>query len=169
MFVEKKNSTLWVLVRTTYGIGQSFSKDGGKSWSPGAPSSIPHVNSRFFIRRLPSGNLVLVRHNPPPENAKARSHLTAFLSDDDGATWKGGLLLDDRSGVSYPDGTIAPDGTIFVTYDYQRSGEKIIYEASFTEADILAGKWTSPQAHERLIINQAHGAPIGKKTAPPKP
>jgi hypothetical protein len=38
-------------------------------------------------------------------------------SDDDGQTWQGGLVLDDREGVSYSDGFQAPDGTIFISYE----------------------------------------------------
>ena len=58
----------------------------------------------------------MVRNNSPDGK---RSHMTAFVSDDDGATWKGGLLLDDRES-SYPDGVQAEDGTLFIIYDHQR-------------------------------------------------
>ena len=54
------------------------------------------MNSRFFIRRLESGNLLLVRHNPP--DRKTRSHLTAYLSEDDGKSWIGGMMLMNVSG-----------------------------------------------------------------------
>src|SRR5678816_4100427 len=93
------------------------------TWTVGEESKIPHVASRFFVRRLRSGNLVLIKHNPPLDVAwlarasiynanQKRSHLTAYLSPDDGKTWRGGLLLDDRQWVSYPDGDQAPDGRI---------------------------------------------------------
>jgi hypothetical protein len=118
-------------------------------------SSIPHPVSRFFIRRLASGQLLLVRHNPP--NGKSRSHLTAFLSEDDGRTWKGGLMLDERDGVSYPDGVQAADGTIYVAYDYQRQRDKEILMAVFTEEDILKGKLISPDSKLRVLINKAAG------------
>ncbi len=56
--------------------------------------------------KLLSGNWLLVKHGAldaladvseekHPQN-KGRSHLTAFLSRDEGATWEGGLLLDGR-------------------------------------------------------------------------
>lgn len=38
MIVERRDGTLWMLVRTGYGIGESFSEDGGKTWQ-GACSS----------------------------------------------------------------------------------------------------------------------------------
>ena len=155
MVVERKDSTLWMLVRAAYGLGESESADRGKTWSPGRESTIPHVNSRFFIRRLNSGKLLLVTHEPADK--KSRSHLTARLSDDDGKTWRGGLLLDERPGVSYPDGVQAPDGTLYVIYDYQRTGEKQILLVTFTEADVAAAKWTSPEARQRVLVNQATG------------
>jgi predicted neuraminidase len=155
MIVERRDGSLWTLVRTEYGIGESVSTDHGKTWTEGQPSGIPHVNSRFFIRRLASGKLLLVHHEPPDK--KTRSHLIAHLSDDDGKTWRGGLMLDERAGVSYPDGVQAPDGTIYVIYDFARTTEKQILMAIFTEDDVAAGKWSSPRARQRVVINQATG------------
>ncbi|MFA6546562.1 MAG: FAD-dependent oxidoreductase [Limisphaerales bacterium] len=168
MVVERKDGSLWMLVRAAYGIGESESADRGKTWSTGRESTLPNVNSRFFIRRLSSGRLLLVAHEPPDK--KTRSHLTARLSDDDGKTWRGGLLLDERAGVSYPDGVQAPDGTIYLIYDYQRTGDKQILMATFNEADVTAGKWTSSQARQRVVVNQATGksAPATKPKAPAK-
>jgi predicted neuraminidase len=155
MLVERKDGDLWMLVRARYGIGESFSADGGRTWTPGRKSSIPHVDARFFIRRLKSGRLLLVTHNPP--EGAVRSHLTARLSDDDGATWTGGLMIDERKGVSYPDGVESPEGTIYLIYDYSRQQEKQILMATFTEADVLSGQWESPAARQRVLVNQATG------------
>lgn len=156
MIVERKDGSLWMLVRTRYGIGESVSTDGGRTWTDVAPGSIFHPVARFFIRKLASGRLLLVRHDPP-NNAKSRSHLTAFLSDDDGRTWKGGLLLDERNGPSYPDGVQAPDGSIYVIYDYLRERDKQILMAVFNEEDVLEGKFSSPGSRQRALINQASG------------
>jgi len=155
MLVERKDGSLWMLLRTRYGIGESVSTDSGKTWPDVKAGDIPHPVARFFIRRLASGQLLLVRHNPP--NGKSRSHLTAFLSDDDGLTWKGGLLLDERDGVSYPDGVQVADGTIYVTYDYQRQRDKEILMAVVTEEDILKGKLISSNSRLRVLINKATG------------
>ncbi|WP_417377777.1 sialidase family protein [Gimesia sp.] len=156
MIVERKDNSLWTLVRTRYGIGESSSTDGGKTWSDGKASDIPHVNARFFIRRLKSGNLLLVRHNPADK--KSRRDLTAFLSQDEGKTWQGGLLLDERSGVSYPDGVQSEDGTIYIIYDFARTRDKKILMATFTEEDVLAGKPVSDKARLRVLVNQATGS-----------
>ncbi len=159
MFVEKKDGTLWALVRTKYGIGESFSQDRGKTWVGDGPSkTVTHIpHARFFIRRLASGKLLLVKHDPP--NKKDRSHLKAFLSDDDGATWYGGLLLYQAKYCSYPDGVQAPDGRIYIIHDFERHapGARRIFMATFTEEDIIAGKCVSPKARLGVLINRATG------------
>ncbi|MCK5862380.1 MAG: exo-alpha-sialidase [Candidatus Hydrogenedentes bacterium] len=154
MIVEKKDGKLWLLARTRYGIGESISCDSGHTWRELTPSSISHPSARFFIRRLQSGNLLLVKHGPIDKQTK-RSHLTAFLSEDDGGTWVHSLLLDERVGVSYPDGFQASDGTIYIIYDYDRTGEKKILMTTFTEDDILTGEYLSDKARQRVLVHQA--------------
>lgn len=155
MIVERRDGTLWMLVRTAYGIGESMSLDRGKTWQTGRRSDIRHVNSRFFVRRLHSGRLLLVTHDPP--DGKTRSHLIARLSDDDGRTWHGRLLIDERIGVSYPDGVQGEDGTIYLLYDYARQRDKTILMATFTEWMILAEEWPSGHGQRRILVNQATG------------
>jgi len=153
MIVERCDGSLWMLIRTRYGIGQSLSSDGGRTWSVCAPSPIAHTSSRFFIRRLRSGALLLVKHGRIDE-AAGRSHLTAMLSDDDGVTWTGGLLLDERPAVSYPSGQEAADGTIVIAYDHSRTGARAIHMAAFTEADVRAGRPISAVCRLRQRINR---------------
>ncbi len=156
MIVELADGRLWMLVRTIYGIGESVSSDRGRRWSAVRPSSIPHPTSRFFIRRLLSGTLLLVKHGEM-DSRTGRSHLQAFLSEDDGVSWKGGLMLDERNGVSYPDGVQTADGTLLVIYDYDRKGSKEILMARFTESDVLARDCVSGTAAFRLPVNKATG------------
>ncbi len=152
--LERRDGTLWMLLRTRSGIAESTSADGGKTWTPAAPSAIPHVNSRFFIRRLRSGAMLLVRHNPP--DRKTRSHLTAYVSDDDGKTWTGGMMIDERVGVSYPDGVEDRQGNIRIIYDFERTKARQILMAVFRESDVRAGQ-PSAKARLRVQINQASG------------
>lgn len=156
MIVQREDGSLWMLVRTAYGIGESVSSDGGRTWSDVVPSKIQHATARFFIRRLNSGNLLLVKHGPIDQRTD-RSRLTAYLSDDDGRSWHGGLMIDARRGVSYPDGVQAPDGTIYLIYDYSRTGEKEILLATFTEEDVQKGRCVSDRARLRVLVNQATG------------
>ncbi|WP_236976075.1 sialidase family protein [Membranihabitans maritimus] len=137
MIIEKDDHSLWMWIRTKAGIGESFSTDVGKTWSDMKNSEVEHPSARFFIRKLNSGNLLLVKHGPISVRT-GRSHLMAFISKDDGENWSNGLLLDERPSVSYPDGQQTPDGTIYITYDYNRTGEQKVYMTSFTEEDILS-------------------------------
>jgi len=152
MIAERKDGSLWLLARTTYGIAQSTSSDRGQTWSPGEPFTREmNVGTRFFLRRLKSGRMLLVVNDHP----KARKNLTAMLSDDDGRTFPHKLLLDERS-TSYPDGTETADGSLYIIYDqqrYTRDAQQIIF-AKITEADILAGKVVTPTSRLAQKINR---------------
>ncbi len=151
MIVELRDGRLWMLIRTGSGfLWESHSGDKGRTWTEAAASSIPNPGSRFFIRRLDSGNLLLVNHY----KFKGRSHITARLSTDDGKTWNEGLLLDERGGVSYPDGVQAEDGLIWIVYDRDRYGAGEILLATFREADVIAGKNVSGNVRLKQVINK---------------
>lgn len=85
---------------------------------------------------------------------KGRSHLTARLSTDDGASWNDGLLLDERGGVSYPDGVQDKDGVIWITYDRDRNGTGEILLAKFREEDVAAGKDVSRAVSLKRVISK---------------
>lgn len=160
MFIERRDGTIWMTARTRRGLYESISADGGRTWSAPVESAIKTASARHFIRRLASGNILLVKYGekidevPTRDGKTVRSHLTAFLSDDDGHTWKGGLLLDDRTPVTYPDGFQAPDGTLYVSWDKSRNAEGEVLMARFTEADILAGEFTGPRSRTRMLISR---------------
>ncbi len=163
MTVELSDGRIWLLARTRHGIGQAFSADGGKTFENAGFSGHDGPNSRFFIRRLRSGRILLVNHVSPtyrtdPKDWNVRRDLMAMLSEDDGKTWKGGLMLDARDGVSYPDGVETEDGRIYLIYDRDRFGDREILLAEFTEEDVLQGAPVSPTARLRVCVNRATGA-----------
>ena len=152
--VERRNGDLWCLLRADGGLQEAISRDKGRTWSEARPpAGLKHTSSRLFLRRLASGNLLLVKHGKPNEDA-GRTNLSAFISEDDGVTWKGGLLLDERLHASYPDGDQLPDGTILVVYDHDRSRHGTVHLAQFTEADVLAGRDVSGKLRRRGLITQ---------------
>jgi predicted neuraminidase len=153
MIVERKDGTLWMLARTAKGIMQTTSSNAGRTWTePTEPPGIRHPNARFHIRRLASGRLLLVKHGDAIDAHQGRVMLTAWLSGDDGKTWQGGLILDERKGISYPDGFQAPDGTIYISYDRNRSTDGEILLARFTEEDILSQKLVGPKSKLQMLI-----------------
>jgi hypothetical protein len=105
---------------------------------------------------------LLVKNGPVNERI-GRARITAVLSEDDGKTWAGGLVLDPRgpghgSGdgcVSYPDATQAADGTIHCIHDFDRAGDKEILYSRFTEEDVLAGRALTPDTALAKVLNRA--------------
>ena len=137
--VELKDGTLRVYMRTRdkgRSAWQADSSDGGRTWKKAQPCAFRHTNSRFFVRRLKGGALLLVKHGPLDRDI-GRKDMTAYVSDDDGATWQGGLVIHPGA-CSYPDGDQAPDGTIYVIMDNDRYGKQELFVAKFTEDDVRA-------------------------------
>ena len=168
MIVERKDGVLVAFNRHPNSFLQCESADGGHTWTKQTPNGLPHTNARFVFMKLQSGDWLLVKHGDLkgvsdfreeryPAN-KGRSHLTAYLSQDEGRTWIGGLLLEERD-CSYPFGYQASDGTIYVSYERQRWRQPEILLARFAEADVLAGKAVSSQTRLRLLVNKATGKP----------
>ncbi len=153
MVVERRDGSLLMMARTNYGIGQAESEDHGATWIHERPFTKERgVNTRFFLRKLQSGSLLLVVNDVP----KGRSRLAALLSEDDGKTWPHQLIIDERDRVSYPDGTEGTDGFLYVTYDRGRyeKGEQEILFAKFTEADIKAGNVITGGSRLKQVINR---------------
>ena len=84
---------------------------------------------------------------------------TWILDHIDGNTWHGGLLLDERKGISYPDGVQSPDGTLYISYDRNRAADGEILLARFTEQDILAGRLVGPKSKLQMLISR----PLARK------
>ncbi len=155
---QRRDGSLWMVVRTSKGLYESASRDDGQTWSEATPlAGFPAAVTRAHLRKLTSGAFLLIFHDS--QKAKpGRERLTAWLSDDEGRTWPHKLLLDDRTRLSYPDATQAPDGRIFITYDHGRyePGEKEILLGIVREEDIRAGKLVSPDAAARLVVNRTY-------------
>ena len=79
---------------------------------------------------------------------------SVYRSADDGKTWKGGLVLDERKGISYPDGFQAPDGTIYISYDRNRKTDGEVLLARFNEEDILGKKLVGPKSKLKMLISK---------------
>lgn len=161
MILELKDGRLAMFIRTIYGIAVSYSYDGGKTWTKAENSKLGGPCSRFFIRRLKSGRILLINHY----NFVGRSHLTAMLSEDECKTWTHKLLIDERIGVTYPDAKEGDDGYIYITYDYERGcflnsldevylqAREILY-AKITENDIINGKLVDKDSKLKCVISK---------------
>lgn len=79
--------TFHCLLRSSRGyIYRSDSTDGGNTWCEAYPTDFPNNNSGITLTSLEDGTLVLVC-NPVSENWGARTPLTIYTSQDNGASW----------------------------------------------------------------------------------
>ena len=160
MILERRDGSLAMYIRTTYGIGVSYSYDRGLTWTEGEDSGLGGPNSRFYIGRLQSGRVLLINHH----ETNTRNNLTALLSEDEGKTWKYKLLLDERF-VSYPDACQDENGYIYVVYDYERgcavkslkeayaNAREVVY-AKFTEEDVIQGALVSEESKLKCTVTR---------------
>ena len=161
MLYEMDNGVLRMLVRLQNGIADTYSYDRGNTWSKGQTTELGGPSSRFFIKKLRSGRVLLINHH----KFTRRNNLTAFLSDDDGKTFPHSLMLDERDSVSYPDAVEMDDGSIYIVYDRERgcfkssleevyASAREILTAKITEDDIMNGSITSEGSFSKRVVSK---------------
>ena len=108
---------LQIVCRTRLGcLGQSWSDDGGRTWTALERTALPNPNSGADAVTLADGRHLLI-YNP---TQYGRTPLAAALSPD-GVHWQDALVLEDQPGeYSYPAVIQAPDGRIFAAYTWRR-------------------------------------------------
>ena len=157
MILERKDGSLLMFARDRSPLLVKCESPDlkGTQWSDGTFTNIINASSRFFLRRLKSGRILLI-HN---EAAGFRRNLVAKLSEDEGNTWPYMLQLDDAEtierSISYPDAVEADDGSIYIVYDRGRMTFREIIMAQITEEDILQGSVTCQASYLRRIISKA--------------
>ncbi len=150
MLTEKKDGTVWMMQRS---IKESFSTDKGKTWTElKERADFPSPSSRLYFGRLKSGALILIYNRD--EERKDRKNMTVALSQDDGKTWPYSLLLDERSGISYPDLVQDDKGRILLVYDRSRTGEKEILMARFSEKEVRKGKIFLKDSGSKILLSR---------------
>lgn len=162
MILERKDGSLLMFARNTSAgfISQSISPDMGKTWEETSLSSVPNPSTRFYLRRLKSGRVLLINNN----DSKRRINMTAMLSEDDGKTWKYSLLVDPRE-TSYPDAVEGSDGYIYTVHDRGRGSFREIIISRFTEEDIIAGEIRDHGSWTGHIVSKAPHIPLDPEAA----
>jgi predicted neuraminidase len=110
-------TSLQILCRTREKvIAESWSEDGGRTWSPMKATALPNPSAGIDSVRLADGRFLLI-YNP---TATGRAKLDLALSSD-GKTWKRAVGLEDSAGeYSYPAMIQTRDGKVHVTYTWRR-------------------------------------------------
>jgi len=104
-------------------ILETWSQDGGKSWSALQKTTLPNPNSGTDAVTLADGRQVLVYNPTPPTPGQfggPRTPLHVAISAD-GATWQTLAVLENEPGeYSYPAVIQTTDGLVHVTYTWKR-------------------------------------------------
>lgn len=140
VLLQRRDGSLWMLSRNAPRLAENFSDDAGLTWSAPAYSSLYGADSRFAMRRLNSGRILLVNHEPVKDDQPRRAKISCALSEDEGYTWKWRMLIDPRAEISYPDFSQDEDGHICLIYDRDRFGDRKLVFCKFSEAEIMAGE-----------------------------
>ncbi len=100
-------------------IVETWSSDGGRSWTPLRPTALPNPNSGIDGVTLRDGRQLLV-YNHSTDPGLDRGVLNVALSRD-GKRWKVALTLELSAGeFSYPAVIQTRDGRVHITYTYRR-------------------------------------------------
>ena len=131
-------------------IAQSWSTDGGLTWSPLKALALPNNNSGFDGVTLSDGRQLLAYNHStrtqPGMGHKGRGILNIAVSRD-GINWEAALVLDhlDESGkqFSYPAVIQTRDGLVHVFYTWHRDRIKhvVLDPAQLNTTPMMGGQW----------------------------
>ena len=131
---------LQALGRTRSGrMFETWSDDGGRTWTPLSLTSLPNPNSGIDAVTLRDGRHFVVYNH----TAEGRSPLNVSMSRD-GKTWEAALVLEREPGeYSYPAVIQSGDGRVHITYTWQRRRIKhvVIDPMRLQTVPMPDGKW----------------------------
>lgn len=130
--LQYKDGRLQILCRSmNRTVNESWSSDGGKTWSTMTASALPNNNSGTDAVTLKDGRqLIVYNHVKPadslPRGKGARTPLNVAISKD-GKKWYATLILEDSpiNQYSYPSVIQSKDGMVHIVYTWRR--ERIKY------------------------------------------
>jgi predicted neuraminidase len=134
------NGRLQAVGRTRSGrVFETWSGDGGRTWTPIALTALPNPNSGLDAVTLRDGRHLIVYNH----TTQGRSPLNVSLSRD-GTTWEAALVLESEPGeYSYPAVIQTSDGLVHITYTWKRQRIKhaVIDPTKLKSVPMPDGKW----------------------------
>jgi hypothetical protein len=120
--VELKDGRVLMFLRT--GLGgqfQTFSADGGETWSEPTLSMLVGTAAPIAIERIPSTGDLLAIWNHDVGSPRPRTPLTTAISQDEGKTWGHFRNIETATddGFTYPSATLVDDKALVTYFDYQ--------------------------------------------------
>jgi predicted neuraminidase len=130
-------------------LAQTWSEDGGLTWSPVTDATLPNNNAAIDAVTLDDGRHLLVHNHSTREDPiggrKGRGILTVAVTKD-GINWKAAAVLEYRIGsvqYSYPSVIQTRDGLVHVSYSWHRKRIKhvVIDPKRLETYPIVDGQW----------------------------
>jgi predicted neuraminidase len=118
---------------------ESWSEDGGRTWSKFQHAELPHPGSGVDGVTLQDGRQLLVYNH----TLRGRSPLNVAVSDD-GKSWQAALVLESEPGeYSYPAVIQTDDGLVHITYTWKRQRVRhvTVDPAKLVLRPMADGKW----------------------------
>lgn len=118
---------LQAVMRSRQGVVvQSWSKDGGKTWSPLTATDLPNPNSGTDAVTLADGRQLIVYNHSGhrAEEAKGNRWPLNVAISTDGLHWEKVVTLEtepNKAGYAYPAVIQAGDGLVHITYTWDRT------------------------------------------------
>lgn len=146
---ELKDGRLMMVMRTQLGsVFESFSEDGGQTWSKAQTTGLRSPESCPGLRRIPqTGDLLLIwndsPYDPKFDHYGIRSPLSAAISKDEGFTWQKSKAIetDPEWEFTNPAAIVTSQGNLLIAY-----------EASEYASLIPPGKFGRSRMHLKLAI-----------------
>jgi predicted neuraminidase len=120
-------------------VFETWSDDGGRSWTPIAQTKLPNPNSGIDAVTLRDGRHLIVYNH----TTQGRSPLNVAVSRD-GKVWDAALTLESEPGeYSYPAVIQSADGRVHITYTWRRQRIRhiVIDPARVTPVPMPDGNW----------------------------
>ncbi len=120
-------------------VFQTWSEDGGQSWSPVTLTVLPNPSAGTDAVTLRDGRHLIVYNHTP----KGRTPLNIAISQD-GLAWGAALVLErDPGEYSYPAVVQTADGLVHVTYTWRRERIRhvVVDPAKLTVTPMTDGVW----------------------------
>jgi predicted neuraminidase/mannose-6-phosphate isomerase-like protein (cupin superfamily) len=138
--LQHADGSLQAIGRSRSGrLFETWSKDGGRTWSALALTTLPNPSAGTDAVTLRDGrHLVVYNHTP-----KGRTPLNVALSTD-GKTWEAALVLESEPGeYSYPAVIQTADGRVHITYTWKREKIRhvVVDPARLKTAPMSDGVW----------------------------
>ena len=137
--IELKDGRVCMLIRTTRTVfWESFSIDGGKTWSAAKATTIDANSSPGHVTRLADGRIALVWNRTQTK----RTELHLALSADEGKTWTPSLNVAQGTpgGATYPFAIEIAPGELWIGYhnvpkgwNFPRARHLCVFVSAFVE------------------------------------